>query len=186
MRRTRHWTLCVKFTVQLSPVASAKTEPLPHSSSTIHSNTDSHSRSRCSSSLRPSFHHCTIPKLIPSPTSHLRLTFIPSPSCQPCLWFKLFWNRRLIRNLHRYPSLSSRTSSRGQRDLWTPSQRKRRPAKIPRDPADLQPVPTENPTRRETQRVRPIWRHRRVEKKGRRPWVNGSWRKSCKGFRRWW
>lgn len=184
-RRTRHWTPCARFTVQLSPVALVKMEQFRHSSSTILTN--SHSRSRYSNSLRlsptHSPHQFTSPKFNPKPRSHLRPISIPFPchilNYQPSLWFKLFWNHRPILNPHLYPSLnfSSRASSRGQQRLSTPSLRKRRSVMILWDPADPQPVPTENPTQRETVRVRQIWRSRRVEKKGWRPVMKEKWRK---------
>lgn len=164
--RARHWTLCVRSTVQLSPAGSIRTEQLPPSSSTIL--TTSHNR--YSNSLRPrpthSPHHCTSPKLSPNHRPHLRLISTPLPSNIPSyrlsLWFKLFQNRRPILNPHPCPRSSFRTkaSSRGQQDLWMPSPRKRWSVTILRDPADPQPVPTENPTQRETERARQRWRSR--------------------------
>lgn len=160
--RARPWTLCVRSTVQLSPVGSVRTERLPPSSNTTR--TTSRSRSRYSSSLRlsptHSPHRCISPKLSPYPTPHHRLISIPfpnkTPSYQLSLWFKLFQNHLRILNPHPSPSssISTRASSRGQQVLWTPSPRKRRPARILWDPADPQPVPTEKLTQRETERAR--------------------------------
>lgn len=182
--RVRRWTPCVRSTVPLSPVAWVKMEQPPRSSSIILFT--SHSRSRFSNSLRPSpthrLHRYTHPQLSPNLRSHLTLICIPPfPSCIPShqlpLWFKLLPNHRPILNPRPYPSIniSPRASSRGQQGLSKPSPREKWSVRIRQDRADPQPVPTENPAQRETERMRQRWRSRREISRG--PVVKERWSK---------
>lgn len=148
--------------MQLSPAVSVRMKRLPHRSNTILSSSPSSSRSsrssRFSNSLR--LRHCHSPPRCTrlNHRLHLRLLpilFLSNILCyQLTFWFRLFSNHQRILTLHPCPRVRYHPKGhiRGQRVLWTSSPREKWLVTILQDPADPQPVPTENTAPRETQR----------------------------------